>query len=132
MKKIILLFIFISCITTFSGIAKQTAEPDHIFAGTIWYNWVDEQVNHNSFICFDKQAAVCTIGFVGGDAGSEIHDFIYNVNEDIEIILCRPEKPMQPVVILTILEDNTFDFNFVDLPVGNKYKKIQYTADSIK
>lgn len=127
MKKIILSLVcsilFLNCY------AKQTAEPDPVYAGTIWYNLVGDQLNHDSFIRFDKEVPICTLGFMGEGKPSEIYDFIYNTNDKNEILLCRLEEPMRPVVILTILEDNMFEFNLIDLPVGNKFKKIQYTGN---
>ena len=128
MKKIILLLI--GCIIAFNCFAKQTAEPDPVYAGTIWYNIVDGQLNHDSFIRFDRQVAICTLGFMGEGKPSEIFDFIYNTNDKNEILLCKLDEPMRPSVILTIHEDNTLEFNIIDLPVGRKFKKIQYNEIS--
>ncbi|MDR2918276.1 MAG: hypothetical protein LBV72_02790 [Tannerella sp.] len=127
MKKIILLLV---SIITFNCYAVQAAEPDPVYAGTIWYNIVDGQLNHDSFIRFDKQVAICTLGFMGEGKPSQVFDYIYNTNDKNEILLCRLEEPMRPSVILTIHEDNTLEFNIVDLPVGKKFKKIQYNGIS--
>ena len=125
MKKIVLLFIF--SLAFLNGFAQQASRPDAAFAGTIWYI-ADDKPDHDSFIRFDKEVAICTVGFMGGGKPSEIYDFIYNKNDKNELLLCKLDAPMRPVVILTIHEDNILEFNLVDLPVGNKYKKIQYSG----
>lgn len=128
MNKILLLLIV--SIITFNCYAKQTVEPDPVYAGTIWYQIVDGQLNHDSFIRFDKQVAICTLGFMGEEKPSQIFDYIYNTNDKNEILLCKLDEPMRPSVILTIHKDNTLEFNIVDLPVGYKFKKVQYSGIS--
>ena len=125
MRKFLLLFVF--GLAVLNSFAQQAVRPDAAYAGTIWYDVTNGRPDHDSFIRFDKDVAICTVVFMGGGKPSEIYDFLYNKNDKNELLLCNLEAPMRPVVILTIHEDNTLEFNLTDLPVGNKYKKIQYS-----
>lgn len=125
MKRLIFLFVF--SFSVLVGFAQQAVQPDATFAGSVWYSMVDDKPNHDTFIRFDPEVGICTVGFMGGGKASEIYDFIYNKNDKNELLLCNLDTPMRPVVILTIHDNNTLEFNLVDLPVGTLYKRISYS-----